>query len=118
MKKSPASKKTASKKAAKAAPAKKTVAKAAPAKPTKVATSAGAVAALDHQEDPMSVAKIIEITSQSKKSFDDAVKQGIKKASKTVKNIQGAWVSEQKVVVQDGEVVNYRVTMRVTFILS
>jgi hypothetical protein len=66
----------------------------------------------------MTVAKIIEITSSSKKSFEDAVHQGIARASKTVEGIQGAWVSEQKVVVEGGKVVEYRVTMRVTFVLN
>lgn len=66
----------------------------------------------------MSVAKIIEISCESKKGFEDAIKAGIKKASKSVKNIQGAWVSEQKVTVAKGEVVSYRVTLRVTFVLE
>lgn len=66
----------------------------------------------------MSVAKVIEITASSDKSFDHAVRKGIKRASKTVDGINGAWVSEQKVVVEDGEVTEFRVTMRVTFLLS
>ena len=66
----------------------------------------------------MSVAKIIEITSGSTKSFDDAVQKGISRAGKTVKGITSAWISEQKVVVQNGKVSEYRVTMRVTFLLK
>lgn len=66
----------------------------------------------------MSVAKTIEITAESKKSFDDAMKHGIKKASKSVKNIRGAWVSEQKIVVDNGEIVGWRVTMRISFVLE
>ena len=65
----------------------------------------------------MSVAKVSEITSSSPTSFDDAIKQGIARASETIDNIKGAWVSEQKVVVADGKVTEYRVTMRVTFVL-
>ncbi len=66
----------------------------------------------------MSVAKVVEISSESTESFDDAVKRGIKRADKTLKNVRGAWVSEQKVVVENGDVVRYRVTMRVSFILD
>ena len=66
----------------------------------------------------MSVAKVIEISASSKKSFDDAVEEGIKKAAKTVDNIQGAWVKEFKVDVKDNNVVEYRVHMKVTFILK
>lgn len=66
----------------------------------------------------MSVAKTSEITAASDKSFEDAVRSGIKKMSKTVNNIEGAWVKEQKVIVKDGEVKEYRVTMKVTFIVK
>lgn len=66
----------------------------------------------------MSVAKNIEITSSSPSSFDDAIKSGVQRASKTINNIRGAWVKEQKVEVSDGNVTEYRVTMIVTFVLS
>jgi hypothetical protein len=66
----------------------------------------------------MSVAKVTEITASSKKSFDDAVKVGIKRAAKTLKGIEGAWVNEMKVVVKGDEVVEYRVNMKVTFVLK
>lgn len=66
----------------------------------------------------MSVAKTSEITASSSKSFEDAVRKGIRKMSETVKNIEGAWVKEQKAVVKDGEVSQYRVTMKVTFIVK
>ena len=66
----------------------------------------------------MSIAKIIEISSSSKKSFDDAVTSGIAKASKTIENIEDAWVNEQKVVVKDGKVVEYRVNLKITFVLK
>jgi len=66
----------------------------------------------------MSVAKVSEIISSSTKGFEDAVQVGIKRASKTLQGIQGAWVKAQKVVVKDGKVVEYRVIMRVTFILK
>jgi dodecin len=66
----------------------------------------------------MSVAKVTEITASSPKSFDDAVKVGITRASKTLKHIQGAWVNEMKVEVKDDKVMEYRVNMKVTFVLE
>ncbi len=66
----------------------------------------------------MSVAKIIEITASSTSGFEDAISQGIARASETVKGIKGAWVAEQKVVVNDGKVVEYRVSLKVSFLLS
>lgn len=66
----------------------------------------------------MSVAKVIEISSTSQSSFDDAVKQGIARASKSVRNIQSAWVKEQRVSVNDSKVATYQVNMQVTFLLD
>ncbi len=66
----------------------------------------------------MAVARVTEIIAGSKKSFQDAIEQGIARASKTLKNIEGAWVQDQKVVVEKGKVVEYRVAMKVTFILE
>ena len=66
----------------------------------------------------MAEARVTEIIAGSKKSFEDAIEQGIARASKTLKNIEGAWVQDQKVVVEKGKVVEYRVAMKVTFILE
>ncbi len=66
----------------------------------------------------MSVAKVTEITASSKKSFDDAIETGVKRASKTLQNITGAWVKDMKVDVKDGKIAKYRVNMKVTFILK
>ncbi|MEM7428783.1 MAG: dodecin family protein [Pseudomonadota bacterium] len=66
----------------------------------------------------MSVARVTEIIASSTKSFDDAVEKGVKRASKTLKNVQGAWVKEQKVVVNNGKISEYRVDLMVTFILK
>jgi flavin-binding protein dodecin len=66
----------------------------------------------------MAVARVTEIISASKKSFDDAVSNGIKRASKTLKNVVGAWIQDMKVDVKNGEIVEYRVIMKVTFILE
>ncbi|HRC85292.1 MAG TPA: dodecin family protein [Thermoanaerobaculia bacterium] len=66
----------------------------------------------------MSVAKVTEIISSSAKSFDDAIKTGIERANKTLDNVEGAWVKDQKVVCKKGKIVEYRVVMKVTFILK
>jgi flavin-binding protein dodecin len=66
----------------------------------------------------MAVAKVTEIIASSNKSFEDAVAVGIARANKTLKNVRGAWVKEQKVVVEKGKISEYRVDMRVTFVLT
>ena len=66
----------------------------------------------------MSVARTTEISVSSDKSFEDAIKKGIKRFSKTIDNVEGAWIKEQKVVIKDGEVSEYRVTMKVSFVLK
>ena len=66
----------------------------------------------------MSVAKIIEITAESTESFERAIRTGIEEASKHLKNIEGAWVKEQKVVVNDGKITGFRVDMKVTFVME
>ena len=66
----------------------------------------------------MTVAKVTEITSTSDKSFDDAIRRGIERANKTLKNVTGAWIADQEVSIKDGKITNYRVRMRVTFVLE
>ena len=67
----------------------------------------------------MSVARITEIKSTSKKSFEDAIQSGIKRASKTLENIKGAWVQDQEVTVgKNGNIEEYRVLLKVTFVLK
>ena len=67
----------------------------------------------------MSVARVTEIISSSKESFDDAVKQGLKRASQTLKNVRGAWIEGQKVSCDsDGHIREYRVILKVTFVLE
>lgn len=66
----------------------------------------------------MSVARVTEIIASSPKSFDDALDIGVARASKTLKNVTGAWVQDQKVVIEDGKIVEYRVNLKVTFILE
>ncbi|HET8940829.1 MAG TPA: dodecin family protein [Rudaea sp.] len=65
------------------------------------------------------IAKVIELSASSSKGFDDAVTAGLKKASKTVKNIKGAWVNELNVITNDdGSIVEWRVNMRITFMVE
>jgi flavin-binding protein dodecin len=66
----------------------------------------------------MSVAKVIEISSSSSKSFEDAVNQGIWRANDTLDEVMGAWIKDQKVVVSKGKIIEYRVVMNVTFMLK
>ena len=65
----------------------------------------------------MSVARVTEIISSSKESFEDAIEKGIARAVKTLKNVEGAWVKEQKVIVKGRKIAEYRVDLKVTFIL-
>ena len=66
----------------------------------------------------MSIAKVTEISSESPVSFQDAVEKGIARASKTLENITGAWVNEEKVKVSGGKITAYQVNMKVTFVLK
>ena len=66
----------------------------------------------------MSVARVTEISASSPTSFEDALQAGIARAAKTLKNVEGAWIQEQKVVVRNGEVSEYRVNLKVTFVLE
>lgn len=66
----------------------------------------------------MAVARVTEIIAGSKKSFNDAIEQGVARAHKTLKNVTGAWVQDQKIVIEKGKIVEYRVAMKVTFVLE
>lgn len=66
----------------------------------------------------MTVAKVIEISAESDVSFEDAMRNGIRKASESVHGIKGAWVKGQKAVIKDGEIVSYRVDLKLTFVLD
>lgn len=66
----------------------------------------------------MSVAKVTEISSSSTKSFEDAIQDGVERANQTLDKVRGAWVNEMKIDVEDGKITNYRVNMKVTFVLK
>ena len=66
----------------------------------------------------MSIARITEISASSSKSFEKAVKNGIRRASETLQNITGAWVESQKITVKDSKIDQYRVMLKITFVLK
>lgn len=66
----------------------------------------------------MSVARITEISSTSEVGFEDAIRQGLDRANKTIRNVKGAWIKEQSVDLEDGRITRYRVNMLVTFVLD
>jgi len=66
----------------------------------------------------MSVAKVTEITASSTRSFEDAIQTGITRASKTLENVQSAWIQDHEVQVRDGKITEYKVRMKITFILK
>jgi hypothetical protein len=66
----------------------------------------------------MSVARVSEITAQSPEGFDQAIRHGIERATKTLRNVQSAWVKDQQIMLDGDRIANYRVTMKVTFIME
>lgn len=66
----------------------------------------------------MSVAKVSEIIVESEKSFEDAIINGVKRANKTLDKVKAAWVKDQQAVIENGEVVGFRVTLKLTFVLK
>ncbi|VAV94417.1 protein of unknown function DUF1458 [hydrothermal vent metagenome] len=66
----------------------------------------------------MSVARVTEIISNSSTGYEDAIKAGVARASKTLKNVTSAWVKDTKVTVSDGNIVEWRVVLKITFVLE
>jgi dodecin len=66
----------------------------------------------------MSVARVTEISAISEQGFEDAVRQAIARATKTLRNVEGAWVKDQNVIIDDGNIVGYKVNLEVTFVLE
>ena len=66
----------------------------------------------------MAVARVTEISSTSASSFEDAVQQGVARAAKTLRNVRGAWIKEQRVDIKDGKITEYQVNLMVTFVLD
>ena len=66
----------------------------------------------------MAIAKVVEVNSSSQKSFEEAIQTGISKVTETVKNVQGAWINEQKVIIQDNKITEYRVNLKISFLVD
>jgi dodecin len=73
---------------------------------------------LSQKESFMSVARITEISATSEKSFEDAIQQGIQRATATLRNVRSAWIKEQEVRIDGNRIVEYQVIMKVTFVLE
>ena len=66
----------------------------------------------------MSIAKITEVTAQSPDGFDQAIRHGIERINQSLRNVQSVWIKDQEIVLHDGSVRAYRVTMKITFVLE
>lgn len=66
----------------------------------------------------MAIAKVVEVNSSSTKSFEDAIQTGITKVTETVKNVQGAWINEQKVIIKENKIAEYRVNLKISFLVE
>jgi flavin-binding protein dodecin len=70
------------------------------------------------EDDIMSIARITEISSTSEKSFEDAIQSAVTRATKTLRNVRGAWVKEQQIKIEEGKIVEYQVNLMITFVLE
>ena len=66
----------------------------------------------------MSVARVTEISAVSEEGFEDAIRQAIARATKTLRNVEGAWVKDQNIMIEDGSIVGYKVNLEITFVLE
>jgi flavin-binding protein dodecin len=66
----------------------------------------------------MSIARITEISSTSRTSFEDAIQSGVKRATATLRNVRSAWVKEQQIKIEDNSIVEYQVNLMITFVLD
>ena len=66
----------------------------------------------------MAIAKVVEVNSSSNKSFEDSIQTGIQKVTETIKNVQGAWINEQKVVIKENKIIEYRVNLKISFLVD
>jgi flavin-binding protein dodecin len=70
------------------------------------------------RKEGVSVARVTEISAVSEKGSEDAIQQGIARATKTLRNVEGAWIKDQNVMIEDGNIVGYKVNLEVTFVLE
>jgi flavin-binding protein dodecin len=73
---------------------------------------------ISEKEDTMSVARVTEIIAASPKGFEDALQVGVARANKTLQNVKSAWIEDQKVIIENGKITEYRVALKVTFVLK
>ncbi len=66
----------------------------------------------------MPVARVVELSSSSDQSFEDAINQGVKRATSTLRNVEGAWVKDQNVIIENGNIIGYKVNLAITFVLE
>ena len=66
----------------------------------------------------MPVARVVELSASSDQSIEDAINQGVKRATSTLRNVEGAWVKDQNVIVENGNIVGYKVNLSITFVLE
>ena len=66
----------------------------------------------------MSVARVTELSATSQTSFDEAINEAVSRATKTLRNVEGAWVKDQNVLIEDGSIVGYKVNVEITFLLE
>lgn len=66
----------------------------------------------------MSVARVTELSATSQSSFDDAIKEGVSRATSTLRGVEGAWVKDMNVLIEDGNITGYKVNIEVTFVLE
>jgi flavin-binding protein dodecin len=70
------------------------------------------------EADVMSVARVTELSATSETSFEDAINEAVARATKTLRGVEGAWVKDQNVLIEDGNIVGYKVNVEVTFLLE
>jgi dodecin len=73
---------------------------------------------VEEKEDLMSVARVTEISATNPNSFEDAVNEGVNRATSTLRNVEGAWVKDMNVLIDNGSIVGYKVNLAVTFVLE
>jgi flavin-binding protein dodecin len=72
----------------------------------------------EKEADAMSVARVTELSATSQTSFDEAINEAVSRATKTLRNVEGAWVKDQNVLIEDGSIVGYKVNVEITFLLE
>jgi flavin-binding protein dodecin len=83
-----------------------------------IAVSKGRVSVREEKEESMSVARVTEISATNSESFEAAINEGVRRATSTLRNVEGAWVKDMNVLISDNNIVGYKVNLAVTFVLE